>query len=428
MIILGFALFEEVESMIIILDEHFPVLDNKSFLTHELNAIAKNGERTIIYPFSKNSNGEYYSYTFPRNICVREVCIRRTPWIIKLFYFFKAFFVQQFWQDIELMKNKKVTLEGIKESLIFAARTELYSQIIFRDIKKNLRNDRRIVLYSYWMHVTAGVASKIKQRIKNSFFVTRAHGYDLYEERHQNGFIPGRRLIISSADLICPVSKQGADYLKKKYPWVDKKRIKPMYLGTFDHGLNDCKGYTNRIVSCSNIVQVKRIELIVKALSKITDMEIEWVHYGDGDQMDRIKSLANEKIPANIKYRFAGEVINEHLMMEYKNKPFSYLINVSESEGVPVSMMESMSFGIPVIATNVGGVCEIVNEENGFLVEKDISPEQLSDVIRNAINISSEIYKNMRIKARRTWEQRFDANLNYKEFYRLISYKKQRYK
>lgn len=42
---------------------------------------------------------------------------------------------------------------------------------------------------------------------------------------------------------------------------------------------------------------------------------------------------------------------------------------MSDSEGIPVSIMEAMSFGIPVIARNVGGMSEIVNEENGLLLE-----------------------------------------------------------
>ena len=58
-------------------------------------------------------------------------------------------------------------------------------------------------------------------------------------------------------------------------------------------------------------------------------------------------------------------------------------INVSSTEGIPVSIMEAMSFGIPVIATAVGGTPEIVNNENGYLLSKDPSAKELAEVIQN---------------------------------------------
>jgi len=48
-------------------------------------------------------------------------------------------------------------------------------------------------------------------------------------------------------------------------------------------------------------------------------------------------------------------------------------MNLSETEGIPVSIMEAQSAGVPILATNLGGTSEIVNNENGFLVEKDFN-------------------------------------------------------
>lgn len=49
------------------------------------------------------------------------------------------------------------------------------------------------------------------------------------------------------------------------------------------------------------------------------------------------------------------------------------LLSLSKSEGAPVSFMEANSFGTPVIATNVGGVGEIIEEGvNGFVVPLDV--------------------------------------------------------
>ena len=65
-------------------------------------------------------------------------------------------------------------------------------------------------------------------------------------------------------------------------------------------------------------------------------------------------------------------------------------INVSSSEGIPVSIMEVMSFGIPVIGTNVGGVSELVNQENGHLLSANPAAQEIVSVIEKFQQLSNE--------------------------------------
>lgn len=55
-----------------------------------------------------------------------------------------------------------------------------------------------------------------------------------------------------------------------------------------------------RVVSCSSLVKGKRVNLIVKALAKLA-LDVEWVHFGDGDQCDEVKNLAKKLLPDNVK-------------------------------------------------------------------------------------------------------------------------------
>ena len=59
--------------------------------------------------------------------------------------------------------------------------------------------------------------------------------------------------------------------------------------------------------------------------------------------------------------------------MDWQEK-YDLLMNVSYFEGIPVSMMEALSVGIPLLGPDVGGVSEIIkNGYNGFLVPiKDV--------------------------------------------------------
>ena len=50
-----------------------------------------------------------------------------------------------------------------------------------------------------------------------------------------------------------------------------------------------------------------------------------------------------------------GYVANTKVQELYSSRKFNLLVNVSETEGIPVSIMEAMSYRLPIIATNVGG-------------------------------------------------------------------------
>jgi glycosyltransferase involved in cell wall biosynthesis len=80
----------------------------------------------------------------------------------------------------------------------------------------------------------------------------------------------------------------------------------------------------------------------------------------------------------------------------YTEQPFDLFVNVSASEGVPFSIMEAFSVGIPVMATNVGGTGEIVNEQVGMLLPSDINLAGLVQKITDFYNFSTEQKQGMR--------------------------------
>ena len=65
---------------------------------------------------------------------------------------------------------------------------------------------------------------------------------------------------------------------------------------------------------------------------------------------DNISSL-----PSTISVKIMGRMKNKDIYSLYEKEKPDLFINLSSSEGIPVSIMEAMSFGIPVISTDVGG-------------------------------------------------------------------------
>jgi glycosyltransferase involved in cell wall biosynthesis len=93
-------------------------------------------------------------------------------------------------------------------------------------------------------------------------------------------------------------------------------------------------------------------------------------------------------------------------------------VNVSASEGIPVSIMEAMSAYTPVIATDVDGNGEIVQDQyNGFLLSPDFTNEHLAALIEKCANTNLQP---LRQNAYNTWNEKFNAHKNYSNFVKEI--------
>jgi len=159
------------------------------------------------------------------------------------------------------------------------------------------------------------------------------------------------------------------------------------------------------------------VHLIIEALSKINDIPLKWVHFGDGPLSTELYDLAERILPPNISWKFMGHIPNQELLQWYRENPVSVFINVSETEGIPVSIMEAMSFGIPVIATNVGGTGEIVREVfDGMLVSAEGSHTEVSEVLIRLSKLSSNELIKVTMTLKNSWTENCNAKMNYISF------------
>ena len=138
--------------------------------------------------------------------------------------------------------------------------------------------------------------------------------------------------------------------------------------------------------------------------------------------MPQVREQIRRESSPFFKASLLGFVPNKGVFDLYRTQPFHYFINLSASEGLPVSMMEAASCGIPIIGTDVGGVREIIEEgQTGFLVPSSASLEQVLMVLEKALRITqTEHYRAMRRYSRRMFLQRFNAQQNYKQFLEFL--------
>lgn len=404
---------------IILLTNEYPFGFKESYLTNEIcNCNCVNN--LFIVPLFRESKIKR-NIDNKKDINIIELEKIDSNIFMKKLYLF--IFDKNIWSEIfNIFKSKKYILRKIKKMIWFWNRAiDRYFQIEFY-IRKNKIDLHNVVVYSYWMAEHAYIASKLKVKFKEIKAISRCHGYDLYEYRNEIGYIPFRSQIFDNIDYIIPISNNGYEYIASKYKYLNKSKVYKSYLGTKDYGYNlEYKNDKLKIASCSNLVDVKRVELIIKALMYITDFDVEWIHYGDGPKKDELIKLCKE-LPSNIKYRFQGQIGNEEIMKEYGMQKFDLFLNVSSSEGLPVSIMEAQSKGIVVIATDVGGTSEIIHDRvNGFLLNKDFKVQDLSETLLKYRSLSYQCKIQMKKNSREIWSKNFDASNNYRCFYEWIN-------
>jgi glycosyltransferase involved in cell wall biosynthesis len=286
----------------------------------------------------------------------------------------------------------------------------------------NLHTDSSITFYSYWLFDIAHIACLLRNEYmgtKNCYAVSRAHGYDLYAERNMAKYLPFQKYTVENLDAVFACSNHGRERLRSIYQ-KQAKKIETSYLGTDDWG-EGRKSDDNifRIVTCSWLTPIKRIDLLERSLVVVQKKYsgiFQWTCLGGGQMLNKYKAYAEYNLQ-KAEVQFSGAMTKEQIFTFYKNNPVDLFINVSKNEGLPVSIMEAQSFGIPVLATDVGGTREIVlNSVTGQLLGADCTEHEIADRICEFIAMKNEKISDLRSSCRKFWLKNFKASINYEAF------------
>lgn len=132
----------------------------------------------------------------------------------------------------------------------------------------------------------------------------------------------------------------------------------------------------NVVLTVGRLIPLKRVDQIIKVISQIETANL--VIVGDGPQELELKKLSLTLGCAD-RIRFTSR-LNQKEVYKYMKASDVFVLN-SITEGLPLVIIEAMSCGLPVIATNVGGTPEIVKDrETGLLIEPG-NKEQLKEAI-----------------------------------------------
>ena len=192
------------------------------------------------------------------------------------------------------------------------------------------------------------------------------------------------KILASKTDILISVGKRVRDELlhvgigiENQYrivnPGLTIAPLPSRDLALSKYGLNPA----NRYISClGRLVRVKRPDrlLEIAAWLKINYPGVRIIIAGDGPMREEIEQEAEKSA---LPIEFLGWVLDIESILALSE----LMILTSDNEGTPLSLIQAQMAGLPVVATDVGSVSEIVlNEETGFVVPTD------TESINEAIN------------------------------------------
>ena len=404
---------------LILLCDNYPLSAREFFIDDEMRVIATRFEKVVIYTASTDT-GERLNRFVPDNAVVVPFSAQKLE-AGKLKSFFRIF-KPMFLRELAFAFRKlpvRYWVSAFKIMYVDIHRATNLKRDLLRLCADSHINLNDSVFYSYW-HDYKALALAMLRCEHGCVCVARAHRWDVFADKNQIPYLPFKHFILNNLSKIISISKAGKEYFES-YVGCCGDKVEVSFLGKINNRppLLAKSSDETLICSCSNLIPVKQVDRIIEVLSMLEISNLHWVHFGDGPLRTELEAMA-KKLLSNVKYEFRGIVPNNEILDFYASRHVDLFINLSSSEGIPVSIMEALSAGIPVVATNVGGTAEAVNDQNGFLISADFNSADVAQIITNYLNLNPAQQQQYRKNACDFWKDNFEAEKNYTEFFNLI--------
>ena len=323
-------------------------------------------------------------------------------------------FVAEFWWELaRMMRDRQFSLINMIKLLLFVVRGHKL-HIWLEKLLRGYRGES-VTLYAYWMSYDAYAAALSKQKHADVRFLVRGHAYDIDPARNAVNPYLMKRMIAEQADGIFLISEYAkAQYLGYMQDAVALEKLHVVGVGssgTDIRALHEPPFFEDgrlHVVSCAAISAIKQLPVLIDALAACTDIKISWLHLGGGVGEESIRAYAKEKLGglSHVQYDIMGNISNAQVQETYDREAFDVFINTSRMEGTPVSIMEALNAGIPVIAPSVGGIPELVDDAVGMLYAPEKGSSGAAEALRAFAAMSREQAMTMRRAVGQRWQER----------------------
>lgn len=292
--------------------------------------------------------------------------------------------------EIEIFRPRYLTIPKIGSQ--FSGVLYFLSLLIL--VLKIRRNFKFELIVAYWTYPD-GYAASIFAKMFKVPLIIRPRGSDINVIPNNKRLKPFVVLALQSADRIIAVSGalkrkiQELGILEQKILVITSGIDQNRFFVTDKNEARNSLGITNDkkiILFVGNFVMVKGLDNLLRAISIVKTLhDGNFLLYllGSGPLRNSLCCMIKQ-LGISDCVKIEGEVPNCNLNLWMSASDLFCL--PSRNEGWPNVLMEVLACGVPVIATRVGGIPEIINDEKlGILVEPD-NPESLAQAIRQGLS------------------------------------------
>jgi glycosyltransferase involved in cell wall biosynthesis len=215
----------------------------------------------------------------------------------------------------------------------------------------------------HWMGWTAVLAGKLLRRP----VVISEHSSEWNERTLTPGALRRAKFAFRQAALVCPVSRALQSSIEK-YGVRARFRVVPNAVDTsvFHPAEQIGEGVPGRLVNVALHEEIKGLDLLLRAFALLGEhrLEVSLELIGEGPQSHVLQQLASG-LGIGERVSFRGTFVPGQVAEALREADLFVLSSRSETLGAAV--IEALCSGLPVVATAVGGVPEVVGEEDGVL-------------------------------------------------------------
>lgn len=328
----------------------------------------------------------------------------------------------------EAAKNGLLSFRYVKELLFYLA----FRSRVIKVAKKYDINENQTewTILSMWYSADAYATYKLGQLFPETTRISLAHSYEVDPVKSPFIRCLFRGKYHESFDYVSFISSQVFEAFK--YNVADVMDLSLHNVGIDHLGIDKLAQESGspkrkemfRIVSCSHVVPVKRLNLLFGALDAFASFPICWTHIGGGSGYESLKKMTESKKNQYLSIDLRGPMENGTIHRLYATEWFDLFVNVSSSEGVPVSIMEALAYGLPIVATDVGGNKEIVADQFGILLKSNPETSEIWNAIEQVHGWSREKMTAARASAKTFFGSNYSSKAVRASFYAKIKNRK----
>ncbi len=268
-------------------------------------------------------------------------------------------------------------------------------------ISKNINEWKPDHIHAHWIHMSATTAMLVHDITGIPFSIT-AHRGDIID----NNLLDIKANKSVFVRFISDYSKQA---FADRVPDAARFRSIRINMGVMFpneiHYVPSVNSSDIKIMCPAHFIPRKSQSTLIQAASVVqkSGFKVHIIFAGDGPDLPACQKLCQD---LNVKADFLGIVPNSSILDMYREGSVDMMVLPSLAEGIPVSLMEAMAYGVPVIATAVDGVPELLSDNCGLMIQ----PKQPDELAKAIISIATnmELAATLSQNGRKRIEQHFN--------------------